>query len=103
MYVDILFPLTKAIPVMFERIIIHHQTLNTWIGHSAMCYHTHYQTFSLSLVWLWGYLQRATTRYHLILKNIKKKKIDGNAKMIDDNAWKHVTNSPKTGKFQRKI
>ena len=46
-----------------------------------------------------------TTGYHALPSNFKKylKKIDGNAKMIDDNVWKHVTNSPKTGKFQRKI
>ena len=45
MYVDILFPLSKAIPIMFERVITHYQTLHTWIGHNAV---THYRTFSLS-------------------------------------------------------
>ena len=39
MYVDILFPLTKAIPVMFERVSTHYQTLQTWIGHNATRYH----------------------------------------------------------------
>ena len=39
MYVDILFLLTKAIPIMFERVTTHYQTLQTWIGHTAMCYH----------------------------------------------------------------
>ena len=29
MYVDILFPLTKAIPIMFERVTTHYQTLKT--------------------------------------------------------------------------
>ena len=39
MYVDILFPLTKAIPIMFERVTAHYQTLQTWIGHNAARYH----------------------------------------------------------------
>ena len=39
MYVDILFPLTKAIPVMIERVTTHYQTLQTWLGHNATCYH----------------------------------------------------------------
>ena len=39
------FPLTKAIPIMFERVITHYQTLHAWIGHNAV---THYRTFSLS-------------------------------------------------------
>ena len=37
MYVDILFPLTKAIPIMFERVTTYYQTLQIWIGHNAMC------------------------------------------------------------------
>ena len=39
MYVDIFFPLTKAIPIMFERVTIHYQTLQTWIGHDATRHH----------------------------------------------------------------
>ena len=39
MYVDILFPLTKAIPIMFESVTTHYQTLQTWIGHNATRYH----------------------------------------------------------------
>ena len=39
MYADILFPLTKAIPIMFERVTTHYQTLWTWIGHNATRYH----------------------------------------------------------------
>ena len=39
MYVNILFPLTKAIPVMFERVTTHYQTQQTSIGHNAMRYH----------------------------------------------------------------
>ena len=38
MYVNILFPLTKAIPVMFERVTTHYQTQQTSIGHNAMRY-----------------------------------------------------------------
>ena len=30
-YVDIIFPLTKAFPVMFEIVTTHYQTLQTWI------------------------------------------------------------------------
>ena len=39
MYIDILFSLTKTIPVMSKRVTTHNQTLQTWIGHNAMCYH----------------------------------------------------------------
>ena len=39
MYDDILFSVTKAIPIMFERITTHYQTLKTWIGHNATHYH----------------------------------------------------------------
>ena len=70
MYVDILFPLTKAIPIMFERVTTHYQTLQTWVGHNATHYHnlnvlhTHYHTcyctFSLSLTWI----GHNATRYH---------------------------------------
>ena len=62
MYVDILFPLTKVIPIMFERVITHYETLEKWIDHDATRYHnfnalphafqTHYHTFSLSLTWI---------------------------------------------------
>ena len=39
MYVDILFPLTKATPTMFERVTTHYQTLQTWISHNTTCYY----------------------------------------------------------------
>ena len=39
MYVDILFPLTKAIPIMFKRVTTHFQTLQTWIDHNPTRYH----------------------------------------------------------------
>ena len=32
-YVDILLPLTKAIPITFERVTIYYRTLQRWIGH----------------------------------------------------------------------
>ena len=38
-YVDILFPLTKSIPIMFERVTKHYQTLQTWMGHDATRYY----------------------------------------------------------------
>ena len=41
-YVDVIFPLTKAIPIMFEHVTTHCQTLQTWIGHDA----THYHNFN---------------------------------------------------------
>ena len=37
--VDILFSLTKVIPILFEHVTTHHQTLQTWIDHNATCYH----------------------------------------------------------------
>ena len=39
MYPDIFFPQTKAIPIMFERVTKHYQTLQTWIGYDATRYH----------------------------------------------------------------
>ena len=58
MYVDILFPLVKAILIMFERVTTHYQTLQTWIDHDGTryrkLYHTCYHTLSPSLTWL-GY------------------------------------------------
>ena len=35
MYVDLHFPLTKAIPIMFGHNTTHYQTLKTWIGHNT--------------------------------------------------------------------
>ena len=39
MYVDILFPLSKAIPIKFECVTRDYQTLKSWIGHNATRYH----------------------------------------------------------------
>ena len=38
-YVDILFSLTKSIPIMFEHVTKHYQTLQTWMGHDATRYY----------------------------------------------------------------
>ena len=47
-------------------------------------YHRRYHTFSLSLAWFWGYLQRVTTRYRQIYKKIY---INTFLKKIDSNVW----------------
>ena len=69
MYVNKLFPLVKAIPIMFEHVTTHYQTLQTWIGHNATRYHNFnalpyiFSQFSL----VWGYLKRVSiisTCYH---------------------------------------
>ena len=39
MYLNVLFPLTKAITIMFELVTTRNQTLQTWVGHNAMRYH----------------------------------------------------------------
>ena len=84
MYVDILFRLTKVIPIMFERVTIHYQTSQTLIGYNA----THYDNFNalphalphalpyalphgLASIFsqfsmVWSYLQRVSTRYRQI-------------------------------------
>ena len=73
MYVDTHFPLTKAIPVMFERINTYYHTLKTWIGYNATRYHKfnalphalpYYILSQRSMVW--GYLQYVVTPYHQI-------------------------------------
>ena len=69
MYVHILFPLTKTIPIMFERVTTHYQTLQRQIGHNARPhhnlnasprYHTLYHACSLSLTGI----SHNATRYH---------------------------------------
>ena len=39
MFADILLLLTKGIPIMFEPVTTHYQTLQTWIRHNATRYH----------------------------------------------------------------
>ena len=63
---NVLFPSTKAIPIMFERVTTHYKALQTWIGDNATRYHNFnalphalpYIFFQLSMVW--GYLQCVT-------------------------------------------
>ena len=38
MYADIVFSLTKAIPIKFEPVTTHYETLKTWVGYNAKCY-----------------------------------------------------------------
>ena len=72
MFVVILFCLTKAIPIMFECVTTHYQTLQTWIGHvqrvtiTSTSYHTRYHTFSLRLAWfvaICNALPRVTVKF----------------------------------------
>ena len=55
MYVEILFPLTKIIATMFERVTTHGQTIMQRVTITSMRYHTHYHmryhAFFLSLTW----------------------------------------------------
>ena len=37
---------------------------------TSTCYHKRYHTFSLSLAWFGGYLQRVTMHSHQIYKNV---------------------------------
>ena len=99
-YVDILFPLTKSIPIMFEHVtkLYKHgwammQRVTITSTRYGTRYHTFYHTFSPSLTWLgynamyyhncnvlpyifsnfsmvWGYLQRVATCYCQIYKTI---------------------------------
>ena len=39
MYIDILFPLTKSIPIMFEHVTTLYQTSQTWIDHDVTRYY----------------------------------------------------------------
>ena len=39
MYVDIFFPLTKTIIIMFESVTTYYQTLQTWEGLNKTRYH----------------------------------------------------------------
>ena len=58
MCVDILFPPTKAIPIKFERVTTHYQTLQTWIGHNSTRYHNFNALPCSQFSMVGGYLQR---------------------------------------------
>ena len=125
-HIDILFHLTKVIPIMFERVTTYYQTLKTWIGHNATRYHTFnalphalshvllyifshnaicYHNFNVlpyissQCSMVWSYLQRVTTRYRQIYKEIyiniflKKMMVTlGNALQIAQNQENHREN-----------
>ena len=91
--VDIFFALSKPIPIIFEHLATHYQTLETWIGHNASRYPNLKalpHALPVALLYMFskiclvlGNLQRATTRYCHIYKKVYtyyffKKKIDGN-------------------------
>ena len=69
--VHIHFAESKAIPVIFEHLASHYQTLETWIGHNATHYSNlnalpHALPYSFSEIFLvLRNLQRVTTRYAL--------------------------------------
>ena len=59
MYVDVLFPLTQAITIMFQCVTIHNQALKTVMQCVVITsaryhtrYHRSYRTFFLSLTWV---------------------------------------------------
>ena len=83
--VSTLFVPSKAIPITFEHLATHYQTLETWIDHTAMRYHAlqHALPYIFSMICVvLGNFQWVTTRYHQIYKNIYTivfKEINGNA------------------------
>ena len=82
--VDLLFALSKALLIIFEKLATHYQTLETWIGHNATRYPIlDALPYIFSEIFLvLGNLQQVTTRYRQIYKKniytIISKKIDGN-------------------------
>ena len=73
----ICFPLTKAIPIMFEHVTTHNEALQPLISHNTTCYNNfnalaHALSHALPYIFsqfsmVWGYLQRVTitsTHYH---------------------------------------
>ena len=70
--IHIHFAESKAIPVIFEHLASHYQTLETWIGHNATHYSNlnalpHALPYSFSEIFLvLRNLQRVTTRYRQI-------------------------------------
>ena len=71
---DILFAISKAILIIFEKHATHYQTLETWIGHNATRYPIlnalpHALPYIFSGIFLvLGNLQWVTTRYRQIYK-----------------------------------
>ena len=87
--VDIPFTQSKAIPIIFEHLATHYQTLETWICHNATrCPKLNALPHALPYIFseiclVLGNLQRVTTCYRQIYKKyiytIFLKKIDSNA------------------------
>ena len=75
-YVYILFPLTKAIPIMFERVATDYQTLQTMRGHNATRYHN-FNTLPyvlphvLSYIFSTLYIFQVTLLGHLMFSNLQ--------------------------------
>ena len=93
-FVVVLFPQTKAIPIILEHLATHYQTLQIWIGHNATRYPNlnglpHALPYLFPEICLdFGNLQRfprITVKfiiyiYIYIYIYYLKKKIDGNAR-----------------------
>ena len=85
MYVDILFLLTGAIPVMFEVVTKHYQTLQIWIDHNPTRYHNfnalpHALLYIFSLFSLvWSQFVTNCTRYRQFCLKKYQYKCDSNA------------------------
>ena len=73
MYVDILFPLTKAIPIKFERVSSHCHTLHTWMGHNAARHHN-FNELPHALSYIFSQFSLVfglfTTGYHTLPSNL---------------------------------
>ena len=90
---DILFALSKAIPIIFEKCPTPYQTLKTWIGHNATRYpNLNALPYIFSEIFLvLGNLQRVTMRYRQTYKKyiyifLKKLTVTcGNALQIAQN------------------
>ena len=64
-YDDLLFPLTKSIPIMFEHVTTHYQTLQTWIGHNATQYHNfNALPYTLPYIFFQFNMDNNATPYH---------------------------------------
>ena len=74
MYVDILFPLTKVIPIISEGVTTHYQTLQTWIGHNTTRFHN---LNILPLLYIFSHFSMvwglSATSYHALRSNLFKK------------------------------
>ena len=73
MYDDIVFPLTKAIPIMFERVTTYYQTLWTWVGHNTTRYHN-FNALPHALLYIFSqfsmFWELFATGYRALLSNL---------------------------------